>query len=258
MLWDVFQACDVRLATSFYTARPKIHEEITRGRYSFNKTTENIKHAIKMGLPLRAGLIEMRTDQAIEEAELFLQDLGVQHIKIDRVRSVGRGETYIQVDDPRQALCGQCSRGKACITPNGDVYPCVFSRWLLQGNVLEQSFDAIITGTKIMATRADLTTFFLQRSRVSQKDIRTILSILSTEEYLKTQNVSHVTRPCDPDEEECNPDVPACRPDSTCLPDYMEPCNPAKPCSPMDSPCTPDMLCTPDIPCTPDKEPDKE
>lgn len=247
--WDVFQECSVRLATSFYTTDFKIHEEITQVRNSFEKTTANIKQAIKTGLPLRVGLVEMRSDQAIEEAETFLRELGVQHIRVDRVRHVGRGEAYIQITDsrtdPHEALCGQCAKGKACITPSGDMYPCVFSRWLSQGNVLQQPFRAIILGDQMAATRTDLTTFFLQRSIASQSG--SFPCMPATEPYLKTQDLSHLFTPlCDPDDEECNPEIPACPPNSTCIPDYEEPCDPIKPCPPMASPCTPDMVCPPD------------
>jgi len=249
VLWDVFQACNVHVATSFYTADPEIHEEITQGRNSFSKTTTNIKQVIAAGLSLRAGIVEMRPDQAIEEAEAFLRDLGVRNIRVDHIRPVGRGETYIQITDsrtdPRQALCGQCAKGKACITPSGDVYPCVFSRWLSQGNVLHQSFRDIIFSNQMEATRADLTTFFLQRSSALQGNGAPCMP--ATEKYLETQDLSHLFTPlCDPDDEECNPEIPPCNPNGLCIPDFEEPCDPIKPCPPMASPCTPDMTCRPD------------
>lgn len=43
-------------------------------------------------------------------------------------------------------LCGNCGRGIAAISPDGDVWPCVFSRWVTTGNVLRTPLAEILAG----------------------------------------------------------------------------------------------------------------
>ncbi len=246
-LWNAFQAYHVRVATSFYSARSQVHEEITRGQNSFQKTVRNIEQVIASGLPLRVGLVEMRPDQAIEDAELFLRNLGVDRIRKDTVRSVGRGETYIQVEQPEQALCGACAYGKACIVPSGCVYPCVFARWLNMGSVLESSLHAIIASKKMTQTRQRLNVFFIERYQLGSN------CMPRTEPYLLTQDLSEVLETnrrcdpfqcdpnCEPGQSGCNPDIQGCDPTHLCLPDLSS-CAPEKypPCAPDKEQCPPD------------------
>lgn len=174
------------------------------------KTVKNIDQTLEMKLPLRVGLIELRTDQNISEAERFLWAGGVERIGKDAIRSVGRGANFHSgVNKPEDALCGACARGKAAVVPNGDVYPCVFSRWLNVGNVLQGDFKEIIAGA-MMARRRDLVAAFSTRSRYD----------------------------CPPDDNcelyECAPDQGpyVCPPLHSCLPVY-KPCPPEQypPCN---------------------------
>lgn len=226
-LWDVFQECSACIATSFYTANPMVHEEITRGHNGFERTAKNIKQAIALSIPLRAGMVQIKESQNLNEAKKFLRDLGVQRISGDKARGVGRGTTLVQVGKPEDELCGACARGKAAVMPNGDVFPCVFSRWMRIGNVLEEDFKEIVTGQAMTETRTKLTQFFSLRHGTLPRD--------DCEPYSCDPN-------CEPGE--CSPVIPpTCQPNTLCIPDYKEPCNPEQPCSP--DTCNPDA-CNPD------------
>ncbi len=260
--WETFKSCNVRVATSFYSCHSDVHERITNGKQSFHKTVGNIQQAIQLGLPLRVGLIEMHDDQDIEATERFLRDLGVERIGKDQVRSVGRGSNLIQVAQPEEALCGACAQGKAAVVPSGEVFPCVFSRWLSLGNVCQQSFSEIIAGNTTIAARQKLHVFFIKKfperfvERRTTDDCEPEKGSYSlnkncmpdTANYLVTQNLSAVithvpsTGECEPFCEpwECSPDIPACQPDSLCIPDFKDPCSPATPCSPDKEQCHPD------------------
>jgi radical SAM protein with 4Fe4S-binding SPASM domain len=222
--WETFQSCHVRLATSFYSLDPHVHAQITQSRSSHQKTIQNIQYALDRHIPIRVGMVEMRPDQQIEETKQYLQDLGVQHIGIDQVRSVGRGSAYGMESHPEDALCGACARGKAAVMPNGDVYPCVFSRWLRIGNIHhEQSLREIVSGSAMQLTRDHLNSHFQHRFGhrcIPQCDPHT----------------------CDPNCEpgECAPDAPDCDPTRLCIPDFKDPCNPEAPCSPDKEECSPD------------------
>lgn len=225
-LWPLFQQYQVRLATSFYSARPEIHERITQHQGSYWRTVGNIKHALGQHLPLRVGMIQMLAEQDMEEARTFLCGLGVQseRIGVDHARSVGRGQAFSQVARREDALCGACASGKAAVTPDGSVYPCVFSRWLPVGNVLASPLASILAADTMTRTRQQLVTSFQQR-RGCNPDV------------------------CEPDDCEpfcepydCSPDIPpGCSPTLLCIPDY-------KPSFP---PCDPDT-CNPKL-CEPEK-----
>ena len=57
------------------------------------------------------------------------------------MRRVGRG-AGTTVSDLDQ-LCGHCGEGKLAISPEGEVWPCVFSRWLRLGNVRASSLAEV-------------------------------------------------------------------------------------------------------------------
>lgn len=155
-VWNVFAKPGVRLATSYYTDQPGQHESITKGRGSYGRTRANIAEAMRRSIPLRAGLIDLRHGQRVDQARAELLSLGVTEFGFDRLRQVGRG-----VRDRRHdlsELCGHCGRGKIAIAPNGDVWPCVFSRWMSVGNVRQQALADIVTGSAISEAEQQIAT----------------------------------------------------------------------------------------------------
>jgi Predicted Fe-S oxidoreductases len=240
--WNVFQQCHVQIATSFYSADASVHERITGGRYSFQKTVANIQQVLALGLPLRVGLVDMQEGQDIVQAKQFLRELGAQRVRIDQARGVGRGSDLVQVTNPDDALCGACAHGRAAIEPDGSVYPCVFSRHLTIGNVLHSSLEEIVSGQKMQTTRERLTRFFIRKFQDRNADC-----MPATEKYLKTDNLA-AQRWCDPNDCDpncepglCPPDVPSqCHPTHICPPDWMDPCPPIGPCPPDKEACPPD------------------
>lgn len=143
-MWKTLSQPGVSLATSYYSSRAGEHDSITNLRGSHKKTRDNIIKALELDIPLRAGIIGVLEDQQVEAAHKELEDLGVQYIGVDYLRQVGRG-----IRDQKPAidqLCGHCGDEKVAILANGDVQPCVFSRWgeFTVGNVQEQSLEAIL------------------------------------------------------------------------------------------------------------------
>jgi MoaA/NifB/PqqE/SkfB family radical SAM enzyme len=133
-----FQRCGVHVATSFYSDDPGVHDHITQGRGSWQRTVSGIETALAAGLPIRVGVIETERNvghgpHAIE----FLKALGVQDLRMDRERGVGRGKlVHLGGEGERyQELCGQCWKGKLCVTSNADIFPCVFARATPLGDV---------------------------------------------------------------------------------------------------------------------------
>lgn len=137
-VWELLRSPGASLAFSYYSADPKAHNAVTR-RNSHPATRRNAVKALEYGIPLRAGIIDVGTGQA-KSAEADLRALGIDRIAVDRIRAIGRGGG----NDPSE-LCGHCGKGVAAVGPDGDVWPCVFSRWVKVGNVLTQPLGEILT-----------------------------------------------------------------------------------------------------------------
>ena len=101
------------------------------------------------------GLIDVLPGQQLPETVEMLQDLGVRNIKVDYSRGVGRAQSEGSQCDVDQ-LCGSCGFRKAAIDCDGDVFPCVFSRWLCAGNVLCDSLKDVLLGKRMLDTQQDL------------------------------------------------------------------------------------------------------
>jgi hypothetical protein len=85
---------------------------------------------ISAGLRVRAGIIETKHNREHgERASAFLRSLGIFDVKIDFERGVGRGAGLISSLEPMSQLCGECWKGKLCVTCSGRAYPCVFARF---------------------------------------------------------------------------------------------------------------------------------
>jgi len=148
-LWDTFSRPGVRLATSYYSDQADQHTAVTGRRGSHARTTANIADTVRRSIPLRVGLIDVMDGQRVEQAREHLSALGVAEIGTDRLRQVGRG---VGTQDPEVSqLCGNCARGKVAVSPTGDVWPCVFARWMPVGNVHTASLAEIVTSAE-MAT----------------------------------------------------------------------------------------------------------
>ena len=111
-----------------------------------------MSEAIGRGVPLRVGIVDMTESQDLEVTVEELHRLGVEGIRVDRLRQVGRGVR----DRPPgiDQLCGRCADGSLAVLPSGDVVPCVFARWMTVGNVRQMALGAIHEAAH--ATRADL------------------------------------------------------------------------------------------------------
>lgn len=89
-LWELFSRPGVSLATSYYSDDADEHTAVT-GRPSYPRTKANIAEAVRRGIPLRAGVIDLGGGQRAEQAQAELAALGVAEIGYDRLRQVGRG-----------------------------------------------------------------------------------------------------------------------------------------------------------------------
>jgi MoaA/NifB/PqqE/SkfB family radical SAM enzyme len=197
-LWDTFARPGVRLATSYYSDKPGEHAEVTGRRGSHDRTAANIAEAVRRSISLRVGVIDVMDGQRVNQAKQQLVGLGVGEIGTDRLRQVGRG-VRTQVPSVSQ-LCGNCARGNVAVSSTGEVWPCVFARWMPVGNVRTANLADIIAGSDMASASATL----------------------------DEQFGSLTAGPCDP---KCGPNCgPACVPQ--CWPTGSGPCGPKGGCQP--------------------------
>jgi MoaA/NifB/PqqE/SkfB family radical SAM enzyme len=159
-LWRILESPGVRLATSYYSPDAKEHDAVT-GRRSHDRTLANIREALRRGIPVRAGIVAMRDDQRVRDAARELAELGVADVNVDRVREVGRGVRHQQPG--LEQLCGACAGDKLAVSSTGDVWPCVFARWLVLGNVQRSSLADIHGGQVASSVRATMSAAFAAR-----------------------------------------------------------------------------------------------
>ncbi|TDD93498.1 radical SAM/SPASM domain-containing protein [Actinomadura rubrisoli] len=140
--WAALAVPGVRLATSFYSDDRDEHQQIT-GRDTHRQTCSHIARALEMGIPVRAGLVEVLDGQRTAQAHAMLTRMGVTHIRTDRLRPFGRAATG---DSPDPAgLCGRCGYNAAAILPDGAVAACPMSRWHTVGNVRTTGLADLLT-----------------------------------------------------------------------------------------------------------------
>ena len=132
-LWELFQLPGVSVGTSWYSADPARHAKITGTVGSYWRTQANIAEALRRGIEVRAGIVEVIDGQDVDGARAHLLELGVTAVSTDRARGVGRATRSGTAS--RAELCGRCGDGRAAISGDGDVSPCVLARFLIAGNV---------------------------------------------------------------------------------------------------------------------------
>ncbi|MEU7911297.1 radical SAM protein [Microbispora bryophytorum] len=145
-LWDLFTDPNVTLATSYYSDDPDEHDRVTQRRGSHARTLSNIIEALRRGIPLKVGIVQLTDDQRAQQAWDQMKSLGVNSLgPIDRMRGVGRGADTIETNAGE--LCGQCGHGRAAVASNGDVWMCVMSRFMEPaGNVQTTPLAEILGG----------------------------------------------------------------------------------------------------------------
>jgi MoaA/NifB/PqqE/SkfB family radical SAM enzyme len=141
-VWNLFEQQGVRLATSYYSDDAIQHDRITCRPGSHSWTLANIQEALRRGIPIRAGVIEMEPGQRVHEAVERLHSMGVSRVDFDKLRQLGRG---VHDREPRQVdqLCGGCGNGRLAVSPTGEVWPCPMSRWISLGNVTDATLADI-------------------------------------------------------------------------------------------------------------------
>jgi MoaA/NifB/PqqE/SkfB family radical SAM enzyme len=161
---------DAAFAFSIYGDRPAEHDAVTRVPGSHARTSDAIRRAVAAGGPVRVAIIVMAENRDRVEAAIdHVTGLGVDRAAVgaDVMHAAGRGEFDAAVTIPEQANLAEGThrgmpgtpdadpyaagaapaapvghhaaanprRGRLAIGPEGQVWPCIFTRWAEMGRV---------------------------------------------------------------------------------------------------------------------------
>ncbi|MGW6455044.1 radical SAM/SPASM domain-containing protein [Streptomyces sp. NPDC055078] len=143
--WPLLERDGVTLATSYYSDDPREHDTITGKPGSYFRTRTNIEEAVRRGISLYVGIVDVLDGQRVAEARSELVGMGVTDIRTDRVRAIGRGASPGQSPTLKE-MCGHCTRGRAAVLPTGELAGCVLSRDFPVGNVRERRLAELLGG----------------------------------------------------------------------------------------------------------------
>lgn len=165
---DLQRMCrlNIKIATSLLGQNAEVHDTCTQTPGSFDRWYRGIKRSQALGLTYRIGVVRMKqNEEVMAEIEKFLrveQLLNPDELfNPDDVRPTGRGnyvevlstkpldyELYITVNPVffyQSQRYNPCWRGEIVVTTDGNVYPCVFSRKLLVGNLHSESLTTVLS-----------------------------------------------------------------------------------------------------------------
>lgn len=177
---DFFKQYHVNIATTLYADNPLIHDKVTRQPNSFLKTMTAIEKLMAAEIPLRIASIIMKVNEhEVENILRLYEKFGMKDAYPDVIRPTGRGDdqdllpVYYRKPPIRPPFCidedsyiyahhqHSCLAGKVAVTATGDIFPCIFARNELCGNILYQPLSEILSGlplTKCWCTTKDCIT----------------------------------------------------------------------------------------------------
>jgi len=198
---------NVKLAFSVYGHTENIHEQITKSKNSYKKTMNNISKAINANLKVRVSIIEMESNKPyIDQTIDFIKsNFNVNEVGVDKVREVGRG--HKNSIDEYEELCGACWQGRLVINSDGDIYPCVFSRFKKLGNIEE--------GLECILNKSELKDFRKKVRNIDELRRKNLLETTSSDCKPIEDCMPYCGPNCTPSH--CRPDW-ACSPNSFCKP----------------------------------------
>lgn len=141
----------VRVATSIYAAKAEVHDAVTRQSGSFEATVRTIKRLVSMGVEVDAGFVEGESNRNHFAAVCdMLGGIGVSAVGFDRIRRFGRAQVGVAA---LSELCGICAGHTACVSHDGQVFPCIMSRHAPLGSLIEESLAQILSSPRSATTR---------------------------------------------------------------------------------------------------------
>lgn len=171
-LINLFAGLNITVRFSIYGHTASVHDNITQLKGSFEKTVENVKKMLQHGIAISAAITLMKENECyLKNIEYFVSTLGIKHYNIDVIREVYNGtqsmhlpaipeikflrtitKPNFSITEERFKLAlstNTCWYGKFAISPEGLVFPCIFERNIILGNLSNQSVNDILESKEL-------------------------------------------------------------------------------------------------------------
>jgi MoaA/NifB/PqqE/SkfB family radical SAM enzyme len=156
---------ETSFAVSIYSTDSAAHDSVTGVPGSLQATLAAVDRLLARGAKLRVAVILMSDNAGDFERtrdDLVARGVPEPSINASLVTRVGRGQgveppddwrrfTGVDAADPVPARDPSVWPGKAAVAPNGDVFPCIFARWLRLGSLLERPLRDILERPELPA-----------------------------------------------------------------------------------------------------------
>ncbi|MFE7135432.1 radical SAM protein [Streptomyces sp. NPDC057638] len=152
--WTLYEHPRVDLATSYYSDDAAEHDRITGRPGSHAATRANIAGAVRRGITVKVGIVDLGGGQRVEQARAEMKALGVHDVHVDRVRPVGNAANAAV--PTATSLCGRCGDGRAAVLPTGEVAVCEIGRNLTGGNVKNATLASVLGSARWAETAASV------------------------------------------------------------------------------------------------------
>jgi len=156
---------ETAFALSVYSSDQAIHDAMTGVPGSLDATLAAVDRILERGARLRVAVVLMEGNadgwQRTRDA-LVARGVPAPSISASLVTRVGRGAEVeppaerpdlspADAADPETTADPAIWPGKVAVAPNGDVFPCIFARWLRLGNVRERRLVDILERPELPA-----------------------------------------------------------------------------------------------------------
>ena len=171
-LIGIFHNLNIKVRFSLYGHRCEIHDAVTQRPGSFDKAIANVVKMIALEIDVYPAVIILKENEAyIKEIKSFIESLGLRYRGYDVIRPACYGDqskhlpTIPAVKFSKYQLHAHftaskelfdkaftrntCWYGKIAIDAIGNVYPCIFQRKTLYGNIKISSIRDILASDEL-------------------------------------------------------------------------------------------------------------
>lgn len=165
-LINIIKKNNIKIKFSIYGSNSSIHDKITQIPGSFDKLILNIRKLLSNNIIIKPSIIIMKENQDdFENIKSLLLSLGIKDYKFDVIRNVYNGNQHLHQPEFRIKKTiyktspnfkttkhsflnainhNTCLCGKIAISPQGKVFPCVFMRNIILGDIKHSSIIDIV------------------------------------------------------------------------------------------------------------------
>lgn len=219
----------IEVKVSIYGHNKEVHDAITQVDGSFDMLIKNTSYLVENEVKVYAAVVVMKENEnCFEELIDFVKNSHLIYTRYDVIRNVFGGTQNEHTVTDKSIICkvmrnkpnfktsktnfdeslnfNSCWKGKMAITENGDVFPCVFERELVLGNVENTSIKELLYSENLLnCWECDWSKIDVCKDceyRFACKDCRPLAKSTNGNHFAKNPRCTY--NPYDAKWEECN------------------------------------------------------